>query len=52
MVSITYSVKEVMRKMASPHAKDLIALKKSSPLHMQVSTNGLQISVDSIEQQY
>ena len=47
---LLYSVQELMRKMASPRAEDLIAPKKSSPLHNKLSTNGLQISVDSIGQ--
>ena len=39
---LLYSVQELTRKMASPRAEDLIAPKKSSPLHNTLSTNGLQ----------
>ena len=40
------------KKMASPRAEDLVALKKSSPSYNQVSMNGLQIPMDSIGQQF
>ena len=46
-----YSVKELMRKMASPRAKDLIAL-ESCAVHNRIPANDLQISMVPIGQQY
>ena len=42
---LLYSVKELMREMASPRTQDLIALERVAPSHNQILTNGLQIYI-------